>query len=118
LIVTTIVNHPLGQYNDPDPVSPVGFDAVLSASFDQANDKGVSIDISSAVTIQYCGESPRPIGTELSGDLSKPRLVAMTFDVNGTAQIANSNATADHIQRSSTPRPETERSGDCAIPEL
>jgi len=118
LIVDSIVNHPLGQYNDPDPVFPAGYGDLLSASFDQTNDRGVSLDISSTVSIQYCGESALQVGTEINGDLSKVRKVAMMFDVNGTAQITNSNANSDHIQRSSIPRPETERSGDCVIPGL
>lgn len=116
LIIDSIKNVPIGQYNDPDPVYPAGYDALLSTSFDQSNDLGVSLDITSSVSIQYCGEKAISIGTELSGDKSKARLVAMTFDINGQAQIANSNASSDHIQRGSLPRPETERSGACITP--
>ncbi len=116
LIINSIVNVPPAQFNDPDPVFPPGFEALLSASFDQTNDRGVSLDINSAVSIQYCGERAISVGTELSGDLSRPRTVAMTFDVNGTAEIENTNARSDHVQRASLARPETRRTGNCVTP--
>ena len=116
LIVDSIVNNPSGQHHDPDPVHPAGLDAILSASLDQSNAKGVSLDISSTVSVQYCGERALQVGTELTGDQSKVRFVAMVFDVNGTAQIANSNANSDHVQRASFRRPETMRTGSCTTP--
>ncbi len=116
LIIETIKNVPVGQYNDPDPVFPAGYDTLLSTSFDQSNDLGVSLDITSSVSVQYCGERALTVGMDLTGDKSKTRLVGMTFDINGQAQIANSNASSDHIQRGSLPRPETERTGNCVTP--
>lgn len=116
LIIESVRNVPSDQYNNPDPVYPDGLEALLSASFDQTNDLGTSLDIDSTVSVQYCGESALMIGTELSGDTSKARLVAMTFDINGAATIANSNASSDHVQRGSLARPETERSGACVTP--
>ena len=116
MIIEKLADVPSDQYNDPDPVFPAGLDALLSSSFDQTNDLGTSLDITSTVSIQYCGERPLPIGTELSGDLSKERRVAMTFDVNGEAEIANSNASSDHVLRASFDRPETGRTGACVTP--
>lgn len=118
LIVDSIVNHPLGQYNDPDPVSPFGVSQALSIGLDQQNAFGATVDITADVTIQYCGERALQVGSELSGDQSKVRLVAMMFDVNGVAEIANTNGRSDHIERSSLTRPETMRSGDCTLPGL
>jgi len=118
LVMESVVAGGVGQYTDPPPVFPDGFEPELSKSFDQTNDKGTSIDISSSVSIQYCGESSLPVGTELSADQSQIRMVALLFDVNGVATISGSNASADHVQRGFTPVPETFRSGDCQVPEL
>jgi len=90
-IVELITDYPLGQYNNPDPAYPVGVSSELSEDFDQQNAWGKNVDITSEVSVQYCGESALPVGSELTGDLSKVRLVALMFDVNGVAIIANSN---------------------------
>ena len=116
LVVDSIVNNPSGQLNNPEPVFPAGLDALLSASLDQSNDKGKSLDITSSVSVQYCGERALQVGSELSGDQSKVRIVAIVFEVNGKAEIANTNANSDHVQRASFPRPKTMRSGDCDTP--
>ncbi len=116
MIVDTIRNVPSDQYNNPDPVFPPGLDARLSEGFDQTNAHGKSVDITSRASVQYCGERALMIGSELSGDTSRVRLVAMMFDVNGQAEMNNSNARSDHVQRASLARPETERSGACVTP--
>lgn len=118
LIVDAIVNHPLGHYNDPDPVPLFNESQALSTSFDQQTAFGRSVDITADVSIQYCGEQALQVGSELSGDQSKVRLVAMTFDVNGVATISNTNGKSDHVERSSLSRPETMRSGNCTLPGL
>jgi len=116
LIVDSIVSNPAGQHHNPEPVFPDGLEEILSESLDQENGNGKSLDISSTVTVQYCGERALQMGTELSGDQSGVRFVSMVFDVNGIAKIANTNANSDHLQRASFRRPETMRTGDCVTP--
>ena len=116
LIIDSIKKNVNGEYNDPDPVFPDGLGAILSTSLDQSNDKGLSLDISSSVSIQFCGERALHVGSELVGDISQSRRVAVVFDVNGIAEIANTNANSDHVLRSFIQRPETKRTGKCATP--
>ena len=107
---------PTGSMNDPDPVSPPGIDAILSADYDQTNSNGVSVDVTAAVTIQYCGETTLPTGTSLSADESKMQMAGAMFDINGTASVAGSSAVSDHVQRGYIVRPKTGRTGVCVVP--
>ena len=116
LVVDSIVNNPTGDFNDPDPVRPAGLEEILSRSLDQNNENGKSLNISSFVTVQFCGERALQIGSELTADKSKVRIVSIVFDVNGQAEIENTNAHSDHVQRASFPRPETMRTGKCDTP--
>lgn len=116
LVVDSIVDNPTGSYHDPAPVSLQEIDDLLSANLDQTKNNIKSLDISSKVTVQYCGERVLQADNELVGDLSQVRLVAMVFDVNGIADIANTNASSDHVQRASFRRPETMRTGNCTTP--
>ena len=108
---------PVAQYNDPDPIEPAGLAASLSADLDQKNDDNVNVvDVDVELTIQYCGESVLPDGSNLSADESDVQLVGLLFDVNGVAEIDNTNTRADHVQRGALVRPKTGRTGDCVIP--
>jgi len=117
LILESILNAPNWQYNEPDAVIPEGT-SDLSDSFDQTTALGVSVDVTSSVTVQFCGETALPVGTDLSGDQSKPRMVGMMFDIVGVADVANSNADAVHVQRGYIPKPETFRTGACSVPQI
>ncbi len=118
VVFDAIKNPPRGQYNNPDPVFPENFATELSEEFDQQNAFGKNVDISSSVSIQYCGENTLPVGSELTSDLSKARVVWMLVDFNGTADITNSNARAEHTERRAYEVPETMRSGNCVPPGL
>jgi len=108
---------PIDQYNDPDPIEPPGLNATLSEAFDQTATDGAtkSVDITATASIQYCGETTLPTGSDLSADESKLQYIGATFDVNGTGAIAGSKAYSDHIQRGYVVRPKTGRSGNCTI---
>jgi len=107
---------PAAEFNDPLPV-PAGL-AALNTEFDQqnTNNDGQSVNISAAVSIQYCGETQLPVGSSLSADESTLQLAGTVFDVNGVASITGSRAVADHLQRGYIIRPKTGRSGNCATP--
>jgi len=116
-LVRSVKKIPASQFNGPDPVTASDLVPTLSKEFDQKNDKGAKVvDIGVDVTVQYCGESPLPDGSNLSADESDVQLVGLLFDVNGMAEIENSNTRADHVQRGSLVRPKTGRTGDCVIP--
>ena len=115
-LLDSIKQIPATVYNDPDPVIPDGLAAQLSIDFDQTNDRGVSVDISADVSIQFCGETSLPTGSSLSADESKLQMAGALFDVNGIAQIEGSKAMSDHLQRGYVIRPKTGRTGSCDTP--
>ncbi len=115
-LLNTIKELPAGVYNDPEPVVPAGLSAQLSADFDQVNARGVSVDITADVSIQFCGETSLPTGSSLSADESKLQMAGALFDVNGVAEIAGSKARSDHLQRGYVIRPKTGRTGSCVTP--
>jgi len=115
-LLGTLELIPADQYDDPDAVIPPGLAAQLSDDFDQSNTFGKSVDIDASVTVQYCGELSRPVGTGASADESQVQLAGILFDVNGVASIGGSKARSDHIQRGYIVRPKTGRSGACTVP--
>lgn len=115
-LMNAIDQIPAAEFNNPAPISPPGMGTALSSALDQTNSNGTSVDVAADVTIQYCGEQILPSGSSLSADESKLQLVGLLFDVNGVADIQNSNTAADHIQRGSLIRPKSGRTGNCTVP--
>lgn len=109
---------PDGVYDDPGPVEPPGRRDLLSNSLDQTNNFGVSVDVDASVTVQYCGEMLKPVGTATSADESGIQLAGVLFEVNGMASVKGSNAQSDHVQRGYIVRPKTGRSNACSLPGL
>lgn len=109
---------PADQYNNPDAIESATRNAALSAAFDQTakSGTGLSVDITATASIQYCGETLRPAGSDLTADESGMRFAGALFDVNGTGRIAGSKAFSDHVQRGYVVRPQTGRTGDCVTP--
>ncbi len=110
---------PVGEFNDPVPITSSAIDAELSSGLDQTATSGsqLSIDITASVSMQYCGETSLPTGSSLNADESGIQFAGTVMDVNGTAEIAGSHAKSDHIQRGYVIRPKTGRTGDCWIPD-
>ena len=117
-MLDSLTQIPIDQFNNPQPVEPTGLNAKLSAAFDQTSRAGgsKSIDITATASIQYCGETALPSGSDLSADESKLQYAGAVFDVNGTGAIAGSKAYSDHVQRGYVVRPKTGRTGNCTIP--
>ncbi len=104
---------PPDQINNPDPVVLDDLSLELSETLDLFNDFGKSVDISSLISVQYCGEQNVPRSIGLNADESAMNLVGAIFDVNGVATIDGSGAHSDHIQRGYVVRPATGRQGSC-----
>ncbi|MBX2839925.1 MAG: hypothetical protein KTR35_23925 [Gammaproteobacteria bacterium] len=115
-IMTQIDAIPASEYNNPAPVVPPGLAPLLSANFDQTNSFGTSVDLSAAVSVQYCGEAITPESSEMSANESKIQYAGMLADVNGISNIQASNTLADHVQRASITRPKSGRLAACSPP--
>ena len=112
-LLGTLSQIPPDQINNPDPVTLDDLALELSESLDQTNNFGKNIDISSEISVQYCGEQKVPRSTGLNADESAVSLAGALFDVNGVATIDGSGAHSDHIQRGYVVRPATGRQGSC-----
>lgn len=109
---------PITEYNNPQPIEPTGLNAILSTAFDQTavSGTGLSVDITASASIQFCGETQLPTGSDLNADESKMQYAGAMFDVNGTGRVAGSKAFSDHSQRGYVIRPKTGRKGSCVTP--
>ena len=109
---------PINEFNNPQPITPTGLNAQLSTAFDQTapSGSGLSVDITASASIQFCGETQLPTGSDLNADESKMQYAGAMFDVNGTGRVAGSKAFSDHSQRGYVIRPKTGRKGNCTTP--
>jgi len=116
-MMASIDSRSPSAYNYPAPVSPVGAEALSTVLDQRADSSGpLTVDVSSTVTIQYCGESTRPARTGLSADETDMNMSGLQFDVLGSASIEGSLARASHVQRGMMVRPSTGRTGNCSAP--
>ena len=75
-------------------------------------EQGKGIDVTSALTVQYCGET-QPLGTSLSAALDSASVSAIVVDISSEVSIDGSSAKADHLRRVSFKMPQTGRTGNC-----
>lgn len=109
---------PVDKFNEPDPVVPAALNTELITAFDQIARGGgaKSVDVTATASIQFCGETALPSGSDLDADESKVQYAGTLFDVNGTGRILGSKAYSDHTQRGYVIRPKTGRTGKCVTP--
>lgn len=117
-LIASVEAIPASEFDAPEAIAPDGVAETLSNDYDQTreSDNRSTVDIEGSVTIRFCGESALPEGSSLDADESSVGMAGALFDVNGVAEIANSAARADHVQRGSLVRPRTGRSGACVTP--
>lgn len=113
--VGIIERIPPSQFNNPEPLGPRNPKVELGSVFDQSSHQSqqLSVDVTADVTLQYCGETTFLSQSSMNSDESAVRYVGALFDINGTSEIAGSNAKSDHVQRGYILLPATGRTGNC-----
>ena len=110
-----VISNSVDIGNDPAPLRSKDSDSGFSSDYDQDNNGKKVVDIDGTLTVQYCGEVA-PVGSDLNADQSATQFVYMLIDVNRVAEVANTAARADHIQRGAATSAKTGRTGNCRKP--
>ncbi len=108
---------PESDYQAPPPIPQQAIGTELSADLAQTSGADTTVNIAANVSVQFCGEDTRTLGTTLTAEEGGPvQLVQWLVNVNGVATIANSRTRADHVQRGSITGPRTDRQSVCVAP--
>ncbi len=116
-MMDAVEQFPSTPYHNPIAIERQDLYQQLSADYDQKYGGNTIVDVAAEVSIQYCGESVLPQGSNLSADESKLQMVGLLFDINGEAVVDNTKSRSNHLQRGVLVRPKSGRTGNCVIRE-
>lgn len=98
------------------PVPQVAESNAFGAELDQSNALGVTVDLTTDVTVQFCGEYAKD-GTELNEDQGgAPVNIGYAHDIRAVATIASSKAQSDNVLRAGGSGPKLGTVGTCVVP--
>ena len=116
-MMDAVEQFPNTPYHNPIAIERQDLYQQLSVDYDQKHGGNTIVDVAAEVSIQYCGETVLPQGSNLSADESKLQMVGLLFDINGEAVVDNTKSRSNHLQRGVLVRPKSGRTGNCVIRE-